>query len=342
VAFLLDESGSDLVDEAGSYLLDEGGWVVAKTGGLGDHFYVGGFDVSGDVNAVGQLGGGPPLLDVTAINKSANERIGGLRAADWQFTSFFEYTPAVSAPGFPATGVAVVSTYAYPVLVTIAAGTVTGVTVNGNSVGSADGTYLLPSLGSIAVTYTGSPTWTWVAVGGIHSALGTLPTADQIVTYFRGGALQSPAASISGKQINYDPTRDNAGNLTLAVEVQSDGYGMEWGEQLTAGVRQDTTATTSAAITDTAGTAFGAQAYVHLIGIIGTSATITISHCTTSGGSYTSLMATTAMASAGAQRLSVSNTTTVNRYLKVATSGTFTWAAFAVDFVRNPVAGQVF
>jgi hypothetical protein len=315
---------------------------MAKTGGMGDNFYVGGYDVSGDINSVGQLGGGPTLLDVTSIKDRANERIGGLRSADWQFVSFFEATPAVSAPGFPATGVTVTSTYASPVLVTIAGGTVTGVTVNGVSAGSADGSYLLPALGTISVAYTGSPTWTWAAVGAAHAALSALPTADQIVTYFRGGALQSPAASISGKQINYDPTRDNAGNLTLAVEVQSDGYGMEWGEQLTAGIRQDTAATAGPAITDTAGTAFGAQAYVHLLGFIGTSVTIAIEHCTTSGGSYTSLLATTAMTGIGAQRLAVPNTTTVDQYLKVATSGTFTWAAFAVDFVRNQTAGRVF
>ena len=138
---------------------------MAKTGGMGDNFYVGGYDVSGDINSVGQLGGGPTLLDVTSIKDRANERIGGLRSADWQFVSFFEATPAVSAPGFPATGVTVTSTYASPVLVTIAGGTVTGVTVNGVSAGSADGSYLLPALGTISVAYTGSPTWTWAATG---------------------------------------------------------------------------------------------------------------------------------------------------------------------------------
>jgi hypothetical protein len=234
------------------------------------------------------------------------------------------------------------STYNYTVLVTISAGTISAVQINGVGVGSADGTYVLPALGTIKVTYTGSPTWVWTAVGTVHNALASLPTADVVSCYFRGATLQAPAAGITGRQINYDPSRDSSGNLTLAVELQSDAYGMEWGEQLTAGLRTDTAATTGAAVTDAAGTAFGAQAYVQLTEFAGTSATITISHCTTSGGSYTTLMATTAMTSIGAQRLAVSNTTTVNQYLKIATTGTFTLATFAVALMRNPVAGVVF
>lgn len=315
---------------------------MAKTSGLGDHFYVGGYDLSGDINSIGQLGGGPALLDVTSINEYANERIGGLRAADWQFVSFFEYTPAASAPSFPASGSQVASTYTDPVLATITGGTISSVVVNGGTAGSTDGTYLLPSLADVTVTYTGAPAWTWTTLGAEHTALSTLPATDEIATYFRGATSQAPAASINGKQINYDPTRDATGNLTLAVEVQSNGYGMEWGEQLTAGIRQDTAATVGPVITDTAGTTYGAQAYVHLFGFVGTSVTITIEHCTTSGGSYTPLMATTAMTGSGAQRLSVSNTTAVDRYLKVVTTGTFTWASFAVNFVRNQTAGQVF
>jgi hypothetical protein len=316
--------------------------MSGKTGGLGDNFYIGGVDLSGDINSIGQLGGGPALLDVTAINESANERIGGLRAGDWQFVSFMEYAPAASAPSFPLTNTIVTSAYANAVLVTITGGTVTDVYVNGSVVGTGDGTYVLPSLGTIKVIYTGSPSWTWTAVGTAHNALSALPTTDTIGTYMRGTTLQAPAACINARQINYDPTRDASGNLTLAVELQSDGYGMEWGEQLTAGLRSDTTATTGSAITDAAGTAYGAQAYVQLVEFAGTSVTVTIDHCTTSGGSYSSLMATTAMTGIGAQRLSVSNTTTVDQYLKVATTGTFTLATFAVVFMRNLTAGQVF
>lgn len=315
---------------------------MAKTSGLGDNFYVNGYDVSGDISAIGQLSGGPALLDVTGIKEFANERIGGLRSGDWQFTSFFEYNGTVSTPGFPLTNTNVISTYNYPVLVSLTAGTISSVKINGVQVGTTDGVYVLPPLATINITYTGSPAWTWTAVGAEHQAFSVLPTSDVIAMYFRGTTLQNAVACINGKQINYDPTRDNSGNLTLAVEVQSDSYGMEWGEMLTPGLRADTTATTGSAITDAAQTVYGAQAYVMCTGIIGTSVTVAVEHCTSVGGTYAALMTSNAFVSPGAQRLSVSNTTTVDQYLKVVTTGTFTYASIAVAFMRNLTPGVVF
>ena len=248
---------------------------MSKQSGLGDNFYWAGYDLSGDVSAIGQLGGGPGTLDVTPVNASANEVIGGLRQGDWQFTSFWEFTSS--------------------------------------------------------------------GQGYALNALDSLPTSDQIATYFRGTALQSRAACINGKQLNMDPTRDASGNLTIAVEIQGNEYGMEWGETLTPGLRTDATATTGAYIDDGAASSYGGQAYFQLVEFTGTSVTIDIQHCTTSGGTYaTTGLTSTAFTGIGAQRLAVSNTTTIDRYLKVDTTGTFTNAVFAVAFMRNPVAGIVF
>ncbi|MFJ9214228.1 hypothetical protein [Streptomyces sp. NPDC102264] len=62
---------------------------MAKQSGLGDHLYISGFDASGDIGAVGRIGGGPAVLDVTAINKAAMERIGGQRDGGIDYTAFF-------------------------------------------------------------------------------------------------------------------------------------------------------------------------------------------------------------------------------------------------------------
>ena len=62
---------------------------MAKSGGLGDFLAVAGYDISGDVGSLQSIRGGPALLDVTAINKSAMERIGGLRDGEISFNSFF-------------------------------------------------------------------------------------------------------------------------------------------------------------------------------------------------------------------------------------------------------------
>lgn len=247
-----------------------------KQSGLGDNFYIGGYDLSGDVSALSQISGGPVPIDVTGIKQSANSRIGGLRTGGMQFTTFFQSNDGVG------------QAYA-------------------------------------------------------HDALSVLPRVDTIGSYFRGTTLLNPCASMNSRQLNYDPTRDNSGNVTFAVELQSDGYGLEWGVMLTAGLRTDTTATTGTFVDDNgASSAFGAQAYWQLISFTGTSVTINVNHCATSGGSYTSLLTSGAQTAIGAGRLASSNSATVNRYLEVTTVGTFTSAVFAVHWTRNQFAGQVF
>jgi hypothetical protein len=131
----------------------------------------------------------------------------------------------------------------------------------------------------------------------------------------------------------------------VKVQVDQNGFGLEWGKTITAGLRTDTTATTGSAIDEnpSAGTTFGAQAYFQLVEFVGTSVTIDIQSATTSGGSYTTTgLTTTAMTTVGSQRLATANTATINEFLKIITTGTFTWAVFNVVFVRNQAAGQVF
>jgi hypothetical protein len=245
---------------------------MAKQTGLGDFFYVDGQDVSGDTASLGSIHGGPAPIDVTAINKSAYERLGGLRDGGMDWVAYFN-----------------------------------------------------------------------PAVAGTHAKLSALPAADVVCSYFHGATAGNPAASMVAKQVNYDPTREQAGALTFAVSAQSNSFGLEWGKMLTAGQRTDSTATTGAFFDDGAGTNFGGQAYFHLFSFSGTSVTIDIQSATTSGGSYsTTGLTSSALTTPGAQRVAVSNSTTINEFLKVVTTGTFTSAVFAVVFVRNPIAGVVF
>ncbi|SFY52046.1 hypothetical protein [Streptomyces sp. F-1] len=67
---------------------------MSKSSGLGDNLYISGFDASGDISALGNVGGGPAALDFTAINKSAMERQGGVRDGRIEFTAFFNHVAA--------------------------------------------------------------------------------------------------------------------------------------------------------------------------------------------------------------------------------------------------------
>jgi hypothetical protein len=175
------------------------------------------------------------------------------------------------------------------------------------------------------------------AAGQSHAVYSPLPTADQIVTYLRGQAVGNPAACCNAKQLDYNATRANTGALTFAVDAESNGFGTEWGVQLTAGLRTDTTATAGPFYDQgAAGAGFGAQAYLQLISITGTSVDVTVQHATTSGGAYTTIIDFGAQAAAGSFRGTSAGA--VNEFLKVTTTGTFTNAQFMVAFMLNPVA----
>ena len=318
--------------------------MTNKQSGLGDNFYIGGYDLSGDIASLDSISGAIAVLEATSIKQSAEARLFGLRSGTMKFTSLFEDSTPVVSPAVPLTTVPYVSTYSFAVLVTIT-GTVTNVSINGVTAGTSAGTYLLPAYGSIAMTFSSAPTWAWLAVGTMHNALAPLPRSQVVCVYARGTAQGNPAACMTGVQLNYDGTRDTNGNLTVQVEVDAGGYGYEWGNLLTAGIRTDTAATVGAAYDQGATiptTAFGAQGYLEILDLVGTSVDVTITHSATSGGTYTTLMDFGAQTVIGGFRQSTSNTTTVNEFIKIATAGTFTYCSFVVAMNRNAIAGQVF
>lgn len=384
---------------------------MVKVSGLGDNFYVNGYDLSGDISSVDTISSPMTPIDVTALTQFAHQRAQGLRDGMISFTTFFDTVGGVTSPGVPASTVPLQSTYAFPVRVTIIAGTLTHifingieslvpvappvpansvpvtnttgaeinvtisggtmsqVVVNGAQVGTGAGiyqldpgdviymiytvaptwtwanggaTYTIPAFGTISLTYSVAPTWNWFVRGQEHNALAGLISPDQICMYMRGSAIGNPAACMVSKQTDYDPTRDASANLTVKVDWQANGFGIEWGKQLTQGLRTDITATTGPAFTDAAATAFGAQAYLQLVELVGSNVDVTITHATTVGGTYNALMDFGSLSAIGAVRQAVSNVTTVNQFLKVNTTGTFTMATFAVIFVRNLAAGQQF
>jgi len=179
--------------------------------------------------------------------------------------------------------------------------------------------------------------WFDKAAGAAHPRLAALPTADVLVTYCRGYALGSPAASCTAKQIGYDSTRGQDGSLSFAVAAMSNGYGLEWGQQLSAGLRSDTVATNGSSVDGSASSTNGAQFYLHVTAFTGTSVTVKIQDSADnsawldlSGAAFTAATGPTS------ERIAVSGT--VRRYLRVVTTGTFSAATFLVNGNRNLTA----
>ena len=244
---------------------------MAKQSGLGMRFLTGGYDISGDVNAIDSISSPVTLWDTTDITLSAHSRLATMKDGSMAFTVFMDTANA-------------------------------------------------------------------------HPVLSALPTSDTIMAALVQTTLGNPAACLNAKQVGYDPTRSAAGELTLKVSGEGNGYGLEWGVQHTAGLRTDTSATEGTHIDGGAQTTYGAQAYLQVTAFSGTDVTISVEH-SSDDSSYSNLIAFTQVTAAPfAQRSSVSNTTTVKRYTKVktVTSGGFTSVTFSVVWVRNLVAGVVF
>lgn len=244
--------------------------AALKTSGIGDRFYIDGFDASGDTQQLNKISGGPNPLNVTDITQGGYARLGGELGGEINWASFWD-----------------------------------------------------------------------VAANQAHANLSGLTRSSRIVSYFhQPTAVGADAASMVAKQIGYDPNRQADGMLTAALAAQnSDGYPLEWGVALTAGIRTDTGATNGASVDGLAATSFGAQAYLHVFGVTGTSVTVKLqdsadntTFADISGAAF--LAATTA----GAQRLALTAGSTVRRYVRAVTTGTFTNAQFAVNFVRNVAA----
>jgi hypothetical protein len=248
---------------------------MAKQSGLGDQLYLQGRNISGDVGALDSIACPMSPLTVTGIDKSAVERIGGLRDGNIEFTSYFNK-----------------------------------------------------------------------ATDAAFDRLRTLPATDVVATYCRGQSLGSPAAGIVAKQVNYDGSRGDDGSLVFKTQLTAAAYGLNWGEQLTAGVATYGGASAGTSIDGnnygtTGTTAFGLQAFLQVFAFTGTSATVAIQassdnavgdpFANVTGAVFTTVTAQTA------ERIAT-GATNVERYLRVNVSGTFSLLWFSVVVCRNAAA----
>lgn len=248
---------------------------MAKQSGLGMGYAIDGIDLSGDINSLGKMSGGPSSTqDMTGIDKLAYERAGLLREGMIDLVSYFN-----------------------------------------------------PSAGQA------------------HPKYSALPTVNVTQSVWFDGVIGGAALGMVGLQTDYAPKRQKNGALLCDVKTICNGFGLEWGQQLTAAKRSDTTATngTSYDYGATIGTtAFGLQLYYQLFSFTGTSVTIKVQSSTDngSGDAFADITAATtgALTTVGAGRVATATNASVERYLRLVTTGTFTQATFHVIAVRNLAA----
>jgi hypothetical protein len=178
---------------------------------------------------------------------------------------------------------------------------------------------------------------------GVHDTLNDLPRTDVHLMYLRGATAGNASYCSLGKQVNYDPKRGDDGSLLFGTSMLSSSFGADWCKQLTAGkiTHASATATGNGIDFSTGTKAFGFQAYLQVFSIGSGTATVKIQESSdltgapdafadVSGGGFTAVTGRTA------ERIqSVSATLSVERYLRVVTTGTFTNLVFAVSVNRN-------
>lgn len=181
----------------------------------------------------------------------------------------------------------------------------------------------------------------WFNPARAHPALSALPTTDTQATYLHRRAEQGTmAACMTAKQVTYDPNRQQDGSLSFSVATVANLYGLEWCQALSVGVQTIAVATNTASLDAGAASAFGFQAYLHLVAFTGTSITFTIQSSSDNGGADAWAAVTggafTAKTAVGSERIQTGRALAVERYLRVAATGTFTNATFLVAVNRNP------
>lgn len=97
----------------------------------------------------------------------------------------FVSNPVPGQPAVPASTVAQQNISPYPVLVVLSGFTATAVIVNGITVGVTNGTYIVPSGGYIAVTYSVVGAWVWSNANGPNSG-----NSDVYLCETKGNAQQ--------------------------------------------------------------------------------------------------------------------------------------------------------
>ena len=244
---------------------------MAKSSGVAGGFYVGGYDLSGDVGSVENAGSPRGTLDVTAISQSGMDRLLMPSTGEISFRSFF------------------------------------------NDAALAE-----------------------------HIILKTLPTTDTQVVYAKGQAIGDSCAMLVAKQLNYDASRNADGSLEFAITASStSGVPLEWGVMLSAADDTHGSAGSSSSLDSGASSSAGAAAYLQVIDINSGTPTFKIED-STNDSSWSDLVSFSAVANGNEpafQRVTVSGT--VNRYLRVTSTGTFSNAKFIIGIRRGESTDDV-
>jgi hypothetical protein len=197
---------------------------MSKQSGLGDAFYVSGHDVSGDIGSLGNVGGGPTPLEVTGIDKSAFERIGGVLDGRIEYSPWFN--PAIGR--------------AHEVLAALPTGNVLQTYCRGTALGAPAASLIAKQLNHDgtrandgALTFSGQGQ----ASAGVPLEWGRLATAGvrHDTTATNGASIDDAAPSAFGLSAYLHVMAFTGTSATIKLQSSSDNGGADAWTDLTGG-----------------------------------------------------------------------------------------------------------
>ena len=163
---------------------------------------------------------------------------------------------------------------------------------------------------------------------------GKLPTADQVVLVPLGSDIGSPSVGLSGKQAEYNVSRTSGSAITSSVTYEGNGMGGEFGVMLTAFDDTHASSSSNSSVDNSASSSGGGVGYLENISLGSGTVTVKIED-SPDDATWSDLLTFTATGTSdvpSAERVEV--TGTVDRYVRVTTTGTFTNLKFACQLVR--------
>lgn len=317
---------------------------TTKASGLGSFFLYSGYDLSGDTQSA-KFSSPLGTFDVTPINLKAFQRIAGRRDGKMDMVSFFDPAPLMSHPVYSALPTADVGEmYGVSSAIGAPAYCMNAKQTNYDPTRAASGE-LTFAVSSVSDTY-GSE-WGVLLTPGLR-----MDTAATNGTSYDGGNGQSapavPLSTVPALNAGFIPaTVVISGGTVTTILVNGVSVGTGDGTYtVPAGATIAVTYSVAPTWTWTWTSAFGAQAWLQVTAFTGTDVTIKLQD-SADNSTFTDV-ASGAFAQTTAahttQRIALTNTATLRRYVRVSTvtSGGFTSATFAVMLDRNLVAGVTF
>lgn len=319
---------------------------MAKSTGLGDQFYYQGYDLSGDLSALKGIRGGPNLLDMTSIDKSAHERLGGIKSGSLGFTSFFNASAGQEH--------AILSTLpTTDVIMNYFRGTTLGNAAAGLVAKQVDYQVNRGQDGHLTVDVNAQSNGYPMEWGLMHTAGKVSHAAATNVTGIDGGT-QGIAIAITGISVA-NPSIITAANHGLVTgdsvligsdvsttpQIAAENYTVTVINSSTFSIPVNVTATSD--VTGTflkTSTNFGAAAYFQLFTIT-SNQIIPLFQDSADDVTYatiTGLTFTTQTVARKAERLATASTAIIRRYTRFASTSTFTTATMAAMLARFTTA----